>query len=109
MVEVECCSGYRVNQRPVSFTILECDYTHRFKVREVIDSWLGETADYYKVMADDDNVYLLKYDGQQDAWDLVFYQDPRRIKEVQFLEQESRRPVPFVAQGAGTQRSFPIH
>ena len=109
MVKVECYSGYRVNERPVAFTIIECDYTRTFKVREVLDCWFGETADYFKVKADDDNIYLLKYDGRQDTWDLVFYQNPRRIKEVQSPEPGIKPPFPFIAHGAGTHRSFPIH
>ncbi len=109
MVKVECYSGYRVNERPVAFTIIECDYTRTFKVQEVLDSWFGETADYFKVKADDDNIYLLKYDGRQDAWDLVFYQNPRRIKEVLSAEPGIKPPFPSVAHGTGTRRSFPIH
>jgi hypothetical protein len=104
MVKVECYSGYRVNERPVTFTINECDYTRSFKVREVIDRWFGETADYFKVIADDENIYLLKYDGRQDAWDLIFYQDPNRLKEVQPLELEVKPP--FFSKRDGTR---PIH
>ena len=63
MITVECYSGYRVNERPITFTLSECDYTRSFRVREVLDRWFGETADYFKVEADDDNIYLLKYDG----------------------------------------------
>jgi hypothetical protein len=109
MVKVECYSGYRVNERPVAFTFNERNYTRSFKVREVIDSWFGETADYFKVIADDDNIYLLKYDGRQDTWDLIFYQDPRRIEKVQSLEPGFRAPFPSVPNGGGTPRSFPIH
>ncbi len=107
MITVECYSGYRVNERPITFTLSDCDYTRSFRVREVLDRWFGETADYFKVEADDDNIYLLKYDGRQDAWDLIFYQDPRRLKAVRPSELEATpRPV---LKGTGTQRSIPIH
>ncbi len=109
MVKVECYSGYRVNERPVAFTINERDDTRSFKVREVIDRWLGETADYFKVIADDDNIYLLKYDGRQDVWDLVFYQDPRRIKEIQPPELGVKPSSKFFPRGGRTRQSFPIH
>jgi len=104
MVKVECYSGYRVNERPVAFTINECDYTRSFKIREVIDCWFGETADYFKVIADDENIYLLKYDGRQDNWDLTFYQDPRRIKEIQPSEPEVKLSPRFFPRQGGTQQ-----
>ena len=109
MVKVECYSGYRVNERPVAFTINECDYTRSFKIREVIDRWFGETADYFKVIADDENIYLLKYDSHQDVWDLIFYQDPRRIQEIQLPEQEIKLPSNFFPRKGGTRQSFSIH
>ena len=109
MVKVECYSGYRVNERPVAFTINECDYTRSFKIREVIDRWFGETADYFKVVADDENIYLLKYDSRQDVWDLVFYQDPRRIQEIEVPEQEVTMSSRFLPRGKRTRQSFPIH
>ena len=109
MVKVECYSGYRVNERPVAFTINECDYTRSFKIREVIDRWFGESADYFKVVADDENIYLLKYDSRQDVWDLVFYQDPRRIQAVQLSEQEDKPPPKYISLEDGIRKSFPIH
>ena len=109
MVKVECYSGYRVNERPVAFTINECDYTRSFKIREVIDRWFGETADYFKVIADDENIYLLKYDSRQDVWDLIFYQDPRRIQEIQIPEPETKLPSKFFSREGGIRKPFPIH
>ena len=107
MVKVECFSDKRINERPVAFTIVERDYTRSFKIREVLDSWFGETADYFKVAAEDDNIYLLKYDGRQDVWDLIFYQNPRRLKAVQAPEWDFRQTQ--VPKGAGSERPFPIH
>ena len=109
MVKVECYSGYRVNERPVAFTINESDYTRSFKIREVIDRWFGETADYFKVIADDDNIYLLKYDTCQDNWDLVFYQDPRRIQDIQPPEQEAKSLSRFFMREKDTRTWVSIH
>ncbi|NIQ02928.1 MAG: hypothetical protein GWM98_23245 [Nitrospinaceae bacterium] len=109
MVKVECYSGYRVNERPMAFTIIERDYTRSLKVREVIDSWYGEDADYFKVKADDDDIYLLKYDGRQDEWDLVFYQNERRMTVVQFPAGGDPPPVQPDDTETGATDSFPIH
>ena len=102
MVKVECYSGYRVNERPVAFTINERDYTRSFRIREVIERWFGETADYFKVVADDENIYLLKYDSRQDVWDLVFYQDPHRIQAIQTTDQKGTQPTRFIPREGGT-------
>lgn len=93
----------------MAFTINECDYTRSFKIREVIDRWFGETADFFKVIADDENIYLLKYDSRQDAWDLIFYQDPHRIQAIQPPEQKATVPSRFFPGEGGTRQSFPIH
>lgn len=76
MIKVQCYSGYKVNERPVTFSLSH----HTFKVEEIIDRWYGKNSFYFKIKADDENIYLLKYDEWQDHWDLVFYQNPRKLK-----------------------------
>ena len=78
MVKVEFYSGYRINERPLAFTLQQRSY----RVKEVLDCWFGERSQYFKVRADDDNIYLLKYDNTQDQWDLIFYQDSRKTDIV---------------------------
>ena len=46
----------------------------------MVDRWYGEAAVYFKVEADDNNIYLLKYDEGQDCWDLIFYQNPLKVE-----------------------------
>ncbi|MEC7641868.1 MAG: hypothetical protein VYC17_06915 [Nitrospinota bacterium] len=76
MIKVKCYSGIKVNERPVSFSL----YHHAYQVCEIIDRWYGKNSVHFKVKADDGNIYLLKYDEWQDKWDLVFYQNPRKLK-----------------------------
>ena len=78
MIEVKCYSGYKVNERPVSFRLSHQTY----QVLEILDRWYGESSVYFKIKADDENIYLLKYDESQDLWDLVFYQNPRKVGGV---------------------------
>ncbi|UCD10844.1 MAG: hypothetical protein JSU88_09190 [Nitrospinaceae bacterium] len=75
MLKVECHSGYKLNEKPVAFKLID----RKYKVEDIIDRWYGEGANYFKVRADDGNIYLLKYDGCNDHWDLVFYQNPKKI------------------------------
>ena len=67
-----------MNERPVSFRL-----GHRtHKVAEILDRWYGESSFYFKIKADDESIYLLKYDGLHDFWDFVFYKVPREINEM---------------------------
>jgi hypothetical protein len=75
MIKVQCYSGYTVNEKPMAFSLHHSTY----QVNEIIDRWYGENSVYFKVEADDENIYLLKYDKLQDKWDLVFYKNPKKL------------------------------
>ena len=72
MINVEFCSGYQIKERPIAFQF--CD--RQYKIKEVVDQGYGEGEVYFKVEADDNNIYLLKYEEGQGCWDLIFYQNP---------------------------------
>ncbi len=78
MLKVDGYSGRKRSERPHAFRL----HDRQYKVKEVMDRWYGEGAVYFKVEADDDNIYLLKYEEGQDSWDLVFYQNPRKAKSA---------------------------
>ena len=75
MIKVQCYSGYKVKERPISFCLIHQTY----QVKEILDRWYGKNSVYFKIKADDENIYLLKYDEWHDEWDLVFYQNPRKL------------------------------
>jgi len=66
-IKVSAYSGYKANERPLSF---EVDRT-RLQVLDVIDRWYGVEEDYFKVLAGDGKVYLLKWHRHDDQWLLV--------------------------------------
>jgi hypothetical protein len=72
-IVVECYAGYRYPERPLAFQIRGQDY----RVVKIIDRWVGEEGDYFKVLADDQRVYLLGYRPGQDAWTLTGMVPPR--------------------------------
>ena len=74
MFKVECYTGSKLQENPVAFVLRD----NRYKVEEIIDRWYGEGSSYFKVKADDDNIYLLKYDKRSSHWEWVFYQDPKK-------------------------------
>ncbi|GJL77056.1 MAG: hypothetical protein NPINA01_00450 [Nitrospinaceae bacterium] len=105
MLKVECFSGYKLNERPVAFSLMD----RRFEVQDIVDRWYGEGTSYFKVKADDDNIYLLKYDEWEDCWEFVFYQNPKKLNSL----PESTMGLNAIsrpAHGVPNSRSFtPLH
>jgi hypothetical protein len=66
LLRVECYSGYRADERPLRFTLGE----RTFEVEEVEDRWFSPEACFFRVRADDGNIYVLRHDETQDAWTL---------------------------------------
>ena len=75
MLKVECYTSSKLSGRPVAFFLSNS----RYKVEEILDRWYGEGSRYFKIKADDDNIYLLKYDERKDGWEWVFYQNPKML------------------------------
>ena len=75
MLKVECYTSSKLNERPVAFSLSNS----RYKIEEIIDRWYGDGSRYFKIKADDDNIYLLKYDERMDCWEWVFYQNPKML------------------------------
>jgi hypothetical protein len=63
-IEVVAYSGYKANQRPLYLVLDE----QRLEVKNTIDTWYGVEHDYFKVLADDGKVYLLKWHRSLDLW-----------------------------------------
>lgn len=55
-LRVECYSGGKADERPVRFYLNEQVYF----VEEVIDQWYGPSDLFFKVRADDGNLYILR-------------------------------------------------
>ncbi|MEW6665605.1 MAG: hypothetical protein AB1512_10360 [Thermodesulfobacteriota bacterium] len=66
-IEVTAYSGYKANERPLSFVLDDTT----LEVRDIIDRWYGVDHDYFKVLASDGTVYLMRWNRVQDSWFLV--------------------------------------
>lgn len=73
VVRVECYAGYRGSERPVRFSVGNRTY----EVKEILDRWYGEDYRYFKVRADNDYIYLIKHNEEEDLW-TVEWVDPQR-------------------------------
>jgi hypothetical protein len=68
-IQVSSYAGYRADERPTGFVLGE-----RFLVvREVIDRWYGPDRRYFKVAADDGNIFIIAHDEAGNRWELISY------------------------------------
>jgi hypothetical protein len=67
VLKVECYSGYKADEQPLRFTPQARD-ARSYEVREVLDQWYGIGYRCFKVLADDDNTYILRHNEAEDIW-----------------------------------------
>ena len=70
-LKVECYAGYKANQRPLSFFLGK----RRLQIHNIVDQWYGPDHTYFKVLAEDENTYILRYSEKNDRWNLVFFNE----------------------------------
>ena len=63
-IEVVAYSGYKANERPLYLVLDE----QRLEVKDTLDTWYGVEHDYFKVLAEDGKVYLIKWHRSLDLW-----------------------------------------
>jgi hypothetical protein len=68
-IRVSCHSGYKACERPLIFDLGDTSY----RIVEILDRWYGPIYIYFKVVAEDDNQYILRYDEVTDEWELDFF------------------------------------
>lgn len=66
-LHVTTYAGYKADERPKEFTLGSA--THQ--VREIVDRWYGQDHAYFKVIADDGHLYLIRHDLAADEWELT--------------------------------------
>lgn len=72
-VLVEAYAGYKGEETPRAFIL---DGVRR-EVREIAERWYTERHSYFKLRADDDRRYILRYDVDDLIWELVMRESPR--------------------------------
>jgi len=69
VVQVECYSGYKADERPVKLQL-------RDGAREIVaieDRWYSPGVTYFRVLVEDGDRYLLRHQETQDVWTLTGY------------------------------------
>lgn len=70
IVETEqSASGASGEREPVAFAI----GARRFEVRTVLDRWVGRDHAYFKLVADDGALYILRRSAEPVAWELHWF------------------------------------
>jgi hypothetical protein len=64
---VESFSGYKGEKTPRSFTL----EGKTLFVEHVVDCWYSETHSYFRVKASDEQRYVLRFDLDDERWELV--------------------------------------
>jgi hypothetical protein len=70
-LEVDCYSGYAADERPVRFRLEGRQYL----VDDVLDRWYEPHSIYFRVRADDGNLYILRLRTSipSGEWDLISF------------------------------------
>jgi hypothetical protein len=70
-LEVDCYSGHKADERPVRFRL----EGHEYLVEQVVDQWYGPQDVFFKVLASDGNLYILRREATtpEGRWQLEFF------------------------------------
>ena len=70
-LHVDCYSGHKEGERPVRLRMGEYEYT----VEEVVDQWYGPEHSFFKIRANDGNLYILRRETSlpDGSWELVSF------------------------------------
>ena len=87
-LKVECYAGHRADERPLRFSFVtapsaagapvgrtgspggEPSRPRIYEVAELLDRWYGPDDEWFRVRADDGNLYVLRHHLTSDAWSL---------------------------------------
>lgn len=66
-LSVDAYAGYKGEETPRSFTLNNVT----LHVVTVVDRWYSETHSYFRVLASDDRRYVLRYELDEQQWEMV--------------------------------------
>lgn len=74
---VDAYAGYKGEETPRSFTL----EGRKLHVSAVVDRWYSETHSYFRVHASDGQCYVLRFDLDEDCWELVMQERGSETRE----------------------------
>lgn len=70
-INVECHAGFRGEETPRIIWLK----SRKIEVKKVLDRWLAPDHRYFKILGDDDGIYIIRHDTDAWVWELTFYQE----------------------------------
>ena len=70
-IKVTCYAGYRGEETP---RIIRFE-SRTIEVKKVLDRWLNPDYRYFKLLGNDDGIYIVRHDIDTGDWGLTFYQE----------------------------------
>lgn len=68
-VRVDCYAGYRGEETPRRFRL----GNRSIDVVKILDRWLAPDHRYFKLIGNDNSLYILRHDTENFRWELTFY------------------------------------
>lgn len=68
-IQVECYAGYRAEETPRAIGFK----SRQIRVKNVLDRWLAPAHRYFKLLGDDEAVYIIRHDTRTGEWELTYY------------------------------------
>ena len=68
-ITVDGYSGYKADERPIAFSLGK----KTLRVTAILDRWYGPDHTYFKVLAEDTHIYIVRYHQTHDQWELIFF------------------------------------
>ena len=68
-IKVESYSGYRGEETPRNIWF----GSRGVEVKEILDRWLAPDHRYFKILGDDNAVYIIRHDSTTWSWELTYY------------------------------------
>jgi hypothetical protein len=77
-LSVECYSGRKADERPVRFWL----EGRKYQVEAVLDQWYDPEYIFYKMRADDGNLYIFRQhlSPPEGTWDMVSFREMREAR-----------------------------
>jgi len=70
-IKVNCYCGYRGEETPKYISM----GTRKIEVKKILDQWLAPDHRYFKVLGDDNSIYIIRHDQIKWQWELTFFSE----------------------------------
>jgi hypothetical protein len=72
-IKVECYAGYRGEETPKVIYF----QSRKLAVKEILDRWLDPDYRYFKILGDDEGIYIIRHNLDSWIWELIFYRESK--------------------------------